>query len=147
MLGLWSCPCFHGSVSCVAPVLWFLVWKGERMWTEKPGVEICPELEFGLLFPGALLTSSLEMSPLAETPSPAPSAVFPVCTLPSTPSDNLMLTLEGAAWVLPAPERLLGPPPSSILWPPRRLPWGLSFGSTVLACVSAPPEFVPWDWA
>lgn len=61
-------------------------------------------------FPWALLTSSLEMSPLAETPSPAPSAVFPVYTLPSTPSDNLMLTLEGAAWVLPAPERLLGPP-------------------------------------
>ena len=120
MLGLWLCPCFHGSISCDAPVLWFLVWKGERMWTEKPGVEICPELEFGLLFPGALLASSLEMSRLVESPSPAPSAVFPVYTLPSTPSDNLTLTLEGAAWVLPAPGRLLGPPPSSILWPPPK---------------------------
>lgn len=28
MLGLWSCPCFHGTISYVAPVLCFLVWKG-----------------------------------------------------------------------------------------------------------------------
>lgn len=64
---------------------------------------------------------------LAETPSPAPSAVFPVYTLPSTPSDNLMLTLEGAAWVLPAPERLLGPPTELHPLPPKMSSMGALF--------------------
>lgn len=135
----------HHLLCCPSSV--FPCVEGERMWTEKPGVEICPELVFGLLFPGALLTSSLETSPLAETPSPAPSAVFPVYTFPSSPSDNLMLTLEGAAWMRPAPGSLLGPPPSSILWLPRHLSCGLSSCNTVLACTSPSPEFVSWDWA
>lgn len=67
MLGFGPAPASMAHLLCrpgpVSPCV-----EGERMWTEKPGVDICPELVFGLLFPGALLTLSLEMSPLAETP-------------------------------------------------------------------------------